>query len=94
MQRIELPRGIQKFLAMSTILITLPKPWRYCYAYINTEAYFIQDLYIAIKKIKIMRIKLVAVMHLITCTTLYGKEGIHLSMLLYQGPVTIKILFS
>lgn len=35
-----------------------------------------------------MRIKLVAAMHLITCTTLYGRERIPVSMFLYQEPAT------
>lgn len=36
-------------------------------------------------KIIIMRIQLVAAMHLIACTTLHGKEGIPESMFLYQA---------
>lgn len=36
-------------------------------------------------KIRIMRIQLVTAMHLITCTTLHGKEGIPESKFLYQA---------
>lgn len=39
-------------------------------------------------KIIIMRIQLVAAMHLIACTTLHGREGIPVSMFLYQEPAT------
>lgn len=45
-------------------------------------------------KIIIMRIQLVAAMHLIACTTLHGKEGIPVSMCLYQGPVTYSKYYS